>query len=139
VTGPDPSGYLSSDDPKRRAAALRARSRHPSGDPRVLPLLENLLHDRTPIIVQFPIAYGEIRWLAAEALAAERYQQNLTEHVVAPGTVIPLSTTKLYRLAEAAGVPDDDGWEPLFIRMRDRGLLPTEDIDWAPQQFGLPD
>jgi hypothetical protein len=104
-----------------------------------LPILVNLLDDRTPSIVQFPIAYGEIRWLAAEALTAERYRQSLTEHVVAPGTVIPLSTTKLYRLAAAAGVPTGDGWEQLFIRMRDRGLLPTEDIDWAPRRFGLPD
>jgi hypothetical protein len=133
----EPPDYLTSDDPKERAAGLRARSRHPSGEPSVLPILENLLEDRTPTIVQFPIAYGEMRWLAAEALAAERYRQNVTEHVVAPGTVIPLSTTRLYRLAAASGVRAGQGWEPLFVRMRERGLLPTEDIDWEPRQFGF--
>jgi hypothetical protein len=138
MTGAGGFAFLRSDDPRRRAGGLRAFSRHPSGDPGVLPILEDLLDDRTPSIVRFPIAYGEIRWMAAEALAAERFRQALTELIIAPQTVIPLSATKLFRLAAAAGVPYGDSWESLFTRMRDRGLLPTEDINWVPQSFGLP-
>lgn len=128
---------LRSEDPRQRSVTLRGLGIRPSGDPRVLSVLEELLDDRTACIVNIPLEYGEIRFLAAMALAMERYKQGISEHVCAPGTILPLTVSSMHRIADAAAVPSaDGGWQVLFERLRERGLLPTEDIDWPPEVVG---
>lgn len=60
-----------------RASSVEALWKLPTGDKRFLPYLEELLHDKTPCVLGLPYIYGEIRWLAAHALAAEREVQGI--------------------------------------------------------------
>ncbi|HEX6042050.1 hypothetical protein, partial [Longimicrobium sp.] len=58
----DLAAALSDPDAAERVSALAACRQAPSGDARLLPLLERLLDDGTPVVVSVPFAYGELRW-----------------------------------------------------------------------------
>ena len=85
-----------------RAASLRALWKLPTGDKRLLPYLEQLLHDKAPCVLGLPYVFGEIRWLAAHALAAEREVLGITKPVRLQNVVKPIYTAGISQ-AEQAG------------------------------------
>ena len=97
----------------------------PIGDMRLLPYFEAYLEDRRPCILGAPTEYGEVRWLAAEALAAERQELGIGEYVMLKGAVRPLGIVELYRLAQSAGI--DTSLEPLEVLslLIEQGSAPT--------------
>jgi hypothetical protein len=134
---PEQYRYLLSDDVRKRQSALRAHSRQPSGDARVLPYLEAMLEDRRLCIVSLPFEFGEVRWLAAEAVAAERKVLGIPTPVRLVQVVLPVSHKKLQRIAESVGAPRNEGWQERFERLRAMGALELVDLDLEPQFFGL--
>lgn len=81
----------------------------PTGDARVLPLVEALLDDLTPCQISIPFSYAEIRWLAARALVAERFANDLREPMRIAGMILPQSNQDLYDIMDAhlQNVPAD--------------------------------
>jgi hypothetical protein len=129
---PEELANLLSEDPKKRCYLLRRLSHRPSGDPRVLPYLERLLEDRAPCLFSIPYEYGEVRYRAAEALAAERQAQGISEPVRVRSVVVPLTANRLFLISEAEGLPPALTWQARFERLRDLGKLPVEDLELPP-------
>lgn len=122
---------LRSKDTKERIFALQRRRDVPSGDPRVLPLLEGALEDRTIAMIGRPPMFGELRVLAAQALAAERKAQGIEDPVGLGPVPQPLSSDELARLADQHGVRTHGGETGLAMRyriLRDRRLLPNTEL-----------
>lgn len=122
---------LASDDLTMRTAVLHTLAMAPSGDPRILPVLERLLADRTPCLVQIPYLFGELCWLAAYALAAERAACGIAEPVRLLGVARPLSTEELGRFEQAAGMRGRagvDGLVEVFGKLDDLGRVPRCDL-----------
>ncbi|MEL7368209.1 MAG: hypothetical protein AAFN74_04800 [Myxococcota bacterium] len=62
---------LKNEDASTRVRALHQIVRRPTGDARLLPLLDACLDDRTVCILERPFVYGEVRHKAVAALQAE--------------------------------------------------------------------
>lgn len=95
-----------------RFARLDCRSRQrPSKEasPRLLALCEALLEDRTIALLSLPFSYGEIRWLAADAVASLRRVLNISVPVVIPDVFGPVSGAKAEELLKAAGLESKGG------------------------------
>lgn len=115
-----------------RAGSLRALWQMPSRDPRLLPYLEHLLYDKTPCILGFPLIFGEVRWLAAQALAAERTALGIREPVRVQNVVHPIYTSGITQAEEAAGIEFKGGVEGVLENLailRDLGYLPMYDLE----------
>jgi hypothetical protein len=121
---------LSNDDAEQRVIALRVLARNPGGDPRLLPQLRELLADRTVTVLWIPFEYGEVRWMAAEALAAEYRAAGIDEPVVLDDAPYPLDSGSINALANKAGVDlkGVPGAAHRFAALRDRGLLPVRKV-----------
>lgn len=118
-----------------RAASLRALWKRPSGDERFLPYLEQLLHDKTPCVLGFPYVFGEIRWLAAHALAAEQEVLGITKPVRLQNVVKPIYTAGISQAEQAAGVEFKWGVEGVLENLailRDMDYLPMYDLNLSP-------
>ncbi|MEU7532371.1 hypothetical protein AB0A74_42015 [Saccharothrix sp. NPDC042600] len=121
---------LRSPDAHTRTIALDLLVRKPTGDPRVLTAVEALLSDDTPDVLSVPYLFGEVRWAAAHALAAERSASGVHLAVELRDVPRPLSLTELSDAADAAAIatsPTDNGLDALlqsFAALRERGLLP---------------
>lgn len=123
---------LSSDDPKRRANALRGLAEAPLADRRILAAAEALLHDETLTLLSIPYVFGEVRWHAAAAVAALRGALQMSEVVRIPDVPVPLTTDKIGALARAAGLaPGRGGIEGVLetmARLRQLGLVPRRTL-----------
>ena len=127
---------LKSDDPAWRAVTLRTLRDMPTGDARILPHVEQLLHDKTPCVLGLPYIFGEIRWLAANALAAEREAQGISTPVHLQNVVRPIYSPTITAAEEAVGLEYKPGIEGILVNLgilRDMGHLPRIDIDISPQ------
>lgn len=123
-----------------RGASLRALSKLPTGDERFLPYLEQLLYDKTPCVLGIPYIFGEIRWLAAHALAAEREVQGILTPVRLQNVVRPIYTAGISEAEEAAGVEFKWGVEGVLENLpilRDMGYLPMYDLNLSPSPKSL--
>jgi hypothetical protein len=123
---------LGSPKTSMRVATLEDLRQDPSKDPRVLPYLERLLKDTTPGIVMLPYRFGEIRWLAAHALAAERAALGIKEPVRLQGVVRPLSTEEFVAIRNKVGIEVKGGIEGVLKSMhtlREIGKLPLYDLE----------
>jgi len=123
---------LHSQEISMRVAALKNLRQDPSEDLRVLPYLEALLDDTTPCIVMLPYRFGEIRWLAAYALAAERAALGIKEPVRLQGVVRPLSTEEFVAIRNTVGIEVKGGVEGVLKGMhtlREMGQLPLYDLE----------
>jgi len=121
---------LQTDD--RRSVMLRVLMMEPLADERILPSLEELLTDTTPCVIAIPHRFGEVRWLAAHALAKERQALGISEPVVLHNVVIPLDTNELGRLAEEAQLHSRGGLEGIledFAQLQARDKLPRYDLE----------
>lgn len=118
-----------------RASSVEALWKLPTGDERFLPYLEELLHDKTPCVLGLPYIYGEIRWLAAHALAAEREVQGISQPVRVQNVVKPIYTPGISKAEKAAGVEFKWGVEGVLENLailRDMGYLPMYDLNLSP-------
>lgn len=123
---------LYSENLSMRVAVLKDLEQYPSGDTRVLSYLEALLDDKTPCVVSIPYLFGEIHWLAAHALAAERKVLGIKEPVSLKGIVRPLDTEEFDALRKVAGIEDRGGVEGVlesFSTLREMGRLPVYDLE----------
>lgn len=123
---------MQSYDISMRVAALKDLIQDPSADPRVLAYLENLLSDTTPCAISRPYRFGEIRYLAAHALAAERAAMGINEPVLMNKVVRPLNTEELASAEKAAGIKGRGGVGGVletFKLLRDMGHLPLVDLE----------
>ncbi|GAA0234806.1 hypothetical protein GCM10010492_37160 [Saccharothrix mutabilis subsp. mutabilis] len=119
---------LKASDAHRRTTMLGVLAKEPTGDPRVLPVVEELLADDTPDLISVPMLFGEIRWVAAHALAAERRAASVPTPVELVGIPQPLSSDELSALVDRSGLPRRagvDGMLTSFAALRERGLLPV--------------
>jgi hypothetical protein len=148
MTTPDPDEVnyfleqLSSADAFRRATALRSQAGRPLADPRLLARAEELLSDTTPCLLQIPYEFGEVRWRAAQAVAALRAALGKLEPVELRDAPVSIGVRKLAQLAEQHGLTSDQrGNEAMldyFAQLRDRGLLPRRDIMEDPAFYREP-
>ena len=128
---------LTGDNFSLRVATLQVLWEEPSGDKRILPHLERFLHDKTPCLLGVPYIFGEIRWLAAQALAAEREVQGMTEPVYLQNIVKPIYTEGISLAEKAAGVEFKWGVEGVLENLailRDMGYLPMYDLELWPRR-----
>jgi hypothetical protein len=115
-------------DPAERALTLRSWDQ-PTHEPRLLPLLEALLADTSPVVVSLPYHFGELRTLAANVLALERRALSIPTPVELRAAR-PLSIQELADLAAAANIPMAAGLAgslAVFTTLQSRGLLPQVD------------
>lgn len=124
------------EDPEERVFALSRRRDVPSGDPRVLQYLETALEDRTVWKLGLPATYGELRYLAAQALTAERKLQQIDTPVIIEAMPEPLNITQLEALCKANDI--DPKGEPVA---RYRALVRSEKLPllrYAPAKRSFP-
>lgn len=100
---------LSSTDVSIRVDTLKSLSKEPAEDERVLPYLDNLLDDETLCVVMLPYRFGEVRWLAAKVLLAERAALGYNEPVYLNNVVRPIDVEEFASLASSAGVTSRGG------------------------------
>jgi hypothetical protein len=129
--------HLTGDDISLRAIALEDFWQYPSGDARIIPYLERLLHDKTLCLMGIPYIYGEIRWLAAHALMAERSKLGIGEPVELRNVVRPIDGKAFSRARKAANLARGRGGvtgvlESLQI-LRDMGHLAVYDLCLEPK------
>jgi hypothetical protein len=96
---------LESGDPEERAETLWAIARSPTGRADLLPRLEALLADEAICVVSLPRYFGEVRWAAAHALAAERKAQKIAQPITVKAVLKPIASDALHAARTAAGVP----------------------------------
>jgi len=80
-------------------ASLQVMISNPSGDPRVIPILEGFCADKRIARITIPYYYGEIAYLAAFALCAVKHKCNM-DGKIRIATVIPLSVSGVHKLEE---------------------------------------
>jgi hypothetical protein len=120
---------LTGDDARAKAGALKILMEPPIGDPRQLHYIEPLIDDRTPCIICIPYHYAEVRWMAAQALAAVRQACGIQERVRVEGVVLPLSNAELWAAAREADLPIGMELVDCLPILRDAGLLTVVDLD----------
>ncbi|MBL8919489.1 MAG: hypothetical protein JNJ54_11550 [Myxococcaceae bacterium] len=125
-------------DVRRRVAALRALMGAPRASLPAMAAVEALLDDRTPTILSLPIRIGEVRFLAAETLAALRARIPELRHdvvVLDPGYPT-LSPVELGPLARAAGC-DTATLDPpaQYAWLRDHGGLQAKRLEFHPMAY----
>ena len=128
--------HLTGSDISLRAIALEDLWQYPSGDKRVLPYVEELLHDTTPCLLGIPFIFGEIRWLAAKALAAEREALGIGKPVRLWNVVRPIDMKEYTTARKAAQVELKPGVEGVLENiaiLRDMGCLPLVDLNLYPK------
>lgn len=125
-------------DAEERAAMLKELAEFPTGDDGVRAAVERLLADDTPCIVSIPLAVGEVRWLAAHALAAERSRAGIAEPVRLEKAVRPLEDWRLAQMAAAAYGDAALHLLPTerYAWLRRDGLLAASDREVAPPPAG---
>ncbi|MGB0384761.1 MAG: hypothetical protein ACPGWR_08070 [Ardenticatenaceae bacterium] len=104
--------------------------RYPSADERVLPYLEERLEDKTPCVLGYPYLFGEIRWLAAQALAAERAALGINQPVRVM-VVKPAETMDIMAAEYEAKIDGEGGVEGLLESLailRDMGYMPMKEL-----------
>ena len=97
--------------PRERAIALQSLSSRPLCNLELLAACESLLGDKTIALLSLPFSFGEIRWCAADAVAAIRGALGIPEPVVIPDVFAPVSGGNAMGLLKAAGVESKAGIE----------------------------
>lgn len=118
---------LASSDPDTRVIALQDLTKYPSGASEVIAAVRRLTEDRTPAVISIPYAFGEVRWAAAYALAAELRAQGLRESVSIQDIPEPVGINELGFLEQQAGIGRGglDSLRRSYAELGDRGLLKT--------------
>jgi len=96
---------LASPDARERVRMLHSIAAEPDADRSVLRACEKLLTDREICLVSIPYRFGEVRFVAADAVSALRESLGIQVPVKVEDTFTPCSTDEVARLARAADVP----------------------------------
>ncbi len=118
-------------DARARVEALKQIAAAPVADARLLRAAEALLDDREVCLVQIPYRFGEVRFYAADAVAALRSKAGNAEPVVVVDTFYPLTTDDVGKYAAAAGVEVGAGIDGVIATLRElvaRGAVTTRTI-----------
>ncbi len=127
---------LTSHDQELRVIALENLWQVPSGDIRLIPYIEALLSDKTLCLLGIPYIFGEVRWLAAKALIAEREMQGMSEGVQLQNIVQPLTMKEYAQARRAAQIELKVGTEGVvenLVILREKGYLPMIDLHLSPE------
>jgi HEAT repeat protein len=127
---------LTSHDQELRAIALENLWQFPSGDVKIIPYIKALLRDKTLCLLGIPYIFGEIRWLAAKALIAERERQGIPEGVQLQNVVQPLTMKEYAQARRTAQIALKGGIEGVvenLIILRDKGYLPMINLHLWPK------
>lgn len=95
---------LTNGDARDRVLALNALAGRPRADERLLAACERLLDDRAITVLGIPYEFGEVRWVAADAVASMRGLMGRTDAVVVEDVFAPVSARNVEQLAIEAGV-----------------------------------
>jgi hypothetical protein len=121
---------LDSADLDTRVNALRTILDRPTGDLWVVATLEAMVDDRLIAALTIPYRFGEIRVLAAAALAAERASVGDPRPVRLENCPALLGTDQLWTLAEEHGIETAGLSEPeVYAALREDGALPLTDLE----------
>lgn len=122
---------INSEDLSLIVATLNDLRDYPSADRRVLPYLERLLEDKRTCLLAIPYIFGEIRWVAAKALLAEREALGIHEPVRLLNVVQPIDMRGYAKARRAANISIRGGVEGVLENLailRDMGYLPMYDL-----------
>jgi hypothetical protein len=128
---------LRSDQAGTRVAVLQTLLVSPRLEPPVVEAIEALLADRQVAILSIPYSYGEIRYLAAEALAASRAAaRRMADVVILDPGYRSLSPRRLSEMVSAA----DPGVRRLghleqYAWLRDHGRLEAKRLEFDPRMY----
>lgn len=117
-------------------ATLKNKTVAPSGDPRLIPILEGLCADKRIAQIDIPFRYGEIAYLAAFALCAEKHKCNM-EGKIRITTAVPLDENAVIELTEHHGViipPGISGITLAIQTLAEMGMLPQIILELDPAQ-----
>lgn len=122
---------LRAPDVEERVAILKDLIYEPTGDAQVRAAVGSLLDDRSACIVQIPLLIGEVCWLAAHALAAERSAAHITEAVQVNAVVRPMEAGELAELALTTSDIEARQLSLLdwFEKLRTMGQLSTMNLE----------
>jgi hypothetical protein len=128
---------LRSDQTGTRVAVLQTLLVSPWLEPPVVEAIEDLLGDRQVAVLSIPYSYGEIRYLAAEALAASRAAaRRMADVVILDPGYRSLSPRRLSELVSAAdpsvrrlGSLEQYAW------LRDHGRLEAKRLEFDPRMY----
>ncbi len=127
---------LQNDDNNKVATALCVLIERPTADVRLLPHLEALLSRRLACIVARPFTFGELRLLAARALAEERGASGIFEPVHIEEAAQPLRTTDIELLSEEVGLKTKGGVVgtlDAYDRLNALKKIPRKEVNYDPQ------
>lgn len=127
---------LRSPEPTRRVSMLSVLITHPDPRTEVVAELERLCADRTCACLAIPYLYGEIRLLAAEALAAARaVREDFRPVVLAVPRAMGADRMEPFRVG--AGIASIGGPRPLeaYRLLRDGGHLPVLTFRFDPRDY----
>ena len=93
---------LQSPDARSRAYILRTIAANPVANEQLLIAAERLLDDRTITLLDIPERFGEVRWLAADAVAALRGVLGRSDAVTLEDTFEPIEDVE--HVAREAGI-----------------------------------
>ncbi len=96
---------LGSVDARERVRMLYSIAARPDPEPSILLACEKLLGDREICLLSIPYRFGEVRFVAAEAVSALRESLGIHVPVKLEGTFTPCTSDDVARLARAADVP----------------------------------
>jgi hypothetical protein len=123
---------LESPQPQDRVYALRCLAEAPLADTRILAAAEILLADESLTVLSIPYTFGEVRWVAAAAVAALRGALHRSDEVRLADVPTPLTPDRLGALAEAVGLTDIsggiEGSLDAVARLRALGQLPRRNL-----------
>ena len=114
---------------EERVRALGALARRPTGDSRLIPYLLASLGDSTVHDLGDHRGIGEIRELAAHAVAAERRKRGVVDTIRVGHVPRPLSIARMTRLENDHGVVAEGSPEQRYVSLRTRGLIPRRDLN----------
>jgi len=131
---------LEAAEPRIRANTLRSLAEQPIADTRLLEAAERLLDDRTLCLLSLPYQFGEVRWCAADAVAAIRAVLGRRDPVELADVFGPHSSDDVARLAAAAGITTSggiDGALQALEELRAMNRLPGRRIVRDPVDYAV--
>ncbi len=131
---PSPLERLNSDVANERARGLLWLSTAPDKSEEVVTRVEELLEDHSAAMIGVPYLFGEIRFLAAQALAVVRARMGNPELVKITDCPRTVTDRRIGSYAEPYDLKPMSG-EKLYAALRDLGALPTRDYVFDPAEY----
>ncbi|WP_162240343.1 hypothetical protein [Nocardia arizonensis] len=122
---------LQDEDEEERLSTLWTLVHLPLSDERIVPYLQEAMNDTAVAILELPYVYGELRWLAAQALFREYCALGINATVELRGVPKPLDSSEMGEFLR-----DDSLLDYLvhldmvdnYRELRDLGKIPIVDL-----------